>query len=180
MAFLTAIGSLSAALAGPAGTGLGTLLTGAGAVAGAVGSAQAASASREAESIRKRQMMQESARRQREIYRQSMQARAQAVSNSTLSGVGLDSSAFGGAVGQIAGDVGRQSVALSENTQNSLDLFSANADQAQGETLSSFGRAASNLGQSIVSLKPEFQRIGETLYNNPRNPGSWQTSVYRG
>lgn len=125
--------------------------------------------SAKAEGIRKRQMLQEAARKQREIFRQSQLARATALSNSAQQG-SLDSSVFGGAVGQIVTQTGQQTQALAENTANSSALFDANAQQAFGQSIASTGKGLSSLASTIVSVQPEINKLGKTIV-----PGLWDT-----
>ena len=127
-------------------------------------SKQIAAESARAEEIRRRQMLQEQARRQREIFRQSQLARATAVSNAANQGA-LEGSGLQGGLGQIAAETGQQTVALSENTDNSSQLFDANANIARFQGQQAEGRAISNLGTTITSVRPELDRIGTQLFD---------------
>lgn len=166
---MPALTAISAALASTAGTALATGATLVGTAASVAGQVISSNASAEAESIRKKQMLQEQARRQREIFRQSQLARATALSNAGQSGT-LDSSGIQGAIGQIVTQTGQQTTALTENTENSVGIFNANADAAFGQGLASTGKGLSNLGSTIISLQPQMEKIGQQgLFGTPTN-----------
>jgi hypothetical protein len=119
-----------------------------GGVVGAFGQFRQAQASERAEKLRKRQMNLEAMRKKREIIREGVMARAQALSAATAQG-GAEGSGLAGGYGQITGQVNRNMLATNQDQQLGNRMFKANAQYAQGGMISSVGQGISSVGQQL-------------------------------
>lgn len=145
---------------------LSTAATIAGAAVNVAGTIEQNQGEKKAEALRKQQLALETARKQREIFRQQQLARANVASNAANMGVG-DTSAVEGAMAQIDFQAGSQQLALAENTDIGMSLFDANAQSANGRMMRQMGQDFSSLGKSLVSVQKEIAQIGgkTTLFN---------------
>jgi len=141
----------------------GAVTQGIGAVKQANAAKAVSAASRRAEDARKRQMLLEAQRKQRDIFRQGLQARAKARANIQNATGNLEGTAYQGALGQVAGEEGRQSVALAENVAIGREIFDANAAQASAQSSAAFGSAVSSFGQMLFQNSEKIGRIGSTI-----------------
>ena len=121
-----------------------------GGVVGAFGQYKQAKASEKAEKLRKRQMNLEAMRKKRELIREGVMARAQALSAATAQG-GAESSGLAGGYGQITGQVNRNVLATNQDQQLGNRMFKANAQYARGGMISSVGQGISSVGQAMPS-----------------------------
>lgn len=135
----------------------------------------AARAQQEQERVRERQMQLESMRRQREIYRESLKARATGLANATSAGTQYSSGIQGG-FGQISGETGRETLALGENTQIGSQMFALNREITAADTRANSARADYNTGAGLVSLggalvanNTKIADIGTTLFGPRTN-----------
>ncbi len=140
-------------------TGLAIAASAIGSLAGVAGSVMSAQAQSKAERIRKRQMDLDTIRRRREILRQGIFARSQALATAVSQGADKGSGLQGGYAG-ISGAVGRQTLAESQNYQLGNQMFDANRQNAQGQIVSNIGGGLQSLGSSILSNYGTFERIG--------------------
>lgn len=120
----------------------------------------ASEASQRAEDARQRQLELESSRRRREIIRQSIIARSQAVSTATNQGAG-DSSVLGGALGGITSNAAYGVAGVNQAESIGRDIFSANRQLASAQSFGAIGNGLSSLGGSLTkNLGP----IGRLTY----------------
>lgn len=156
----------------------GAVAQGVGSVKQAQAAKASAAASRRAENARKRQMILEAQRKQRDIFRQGMQARAKARANIQNATGNIEGSAFYGAMGQVAGEEGRQSLALAENVAIGREIFSANADKASAEASGAMGSAISGFGQMLFQNAEKIGRIGSTIGSPDGYGSSWTARTW--
>lgn len=124
-----------------------------------MGMNKAADASQRAEDLRQQQMNLDTARTKRQIIRQSILARSQAVSSASSQGA-MGGSALPGAYAGISGSANN---AMTYNNQSSTiggNLFDANRDQTAGQTMSSMGQGISNFGNMVASNSETINRLG--------------------
>ncbi len=170
----TAIVALTSAI------GLGTSILGAGKQRRAASRADAANEQifalqQRQEAERKKQAQLQFTRQQRQIFRQATKDRALAASRAVSAGGSafgpFQSSAFGGAIGAIAGQANEAAGFLGAEKDISDTLFDINAQlgaqrtevnraQSQGAT----GAGLFQLGQDIVSTAPTVGKIGNSLF----------------
>jgi hypothetical protein len=126
---------------GAAVMAIGTVISG-------VAALQQAKSAQKAEQIRKRQMNLEAVRQKREIVRQGIRARAEALSTATAQG-GAESSGLQGGYGQIAGQQNRALLANEQDRKLGNKMFSANADYAKWGGIGAAGSGLSSLGSQM-------------------------------
>lgn len=124
---------------------------------------------RKAENLRKKQMNLDSARRRREIIRQSIIARGMAVNNAANQGA-VGGTGLTGGMFEIGGGARR---AISQTNQNQgigAGIFDANLEggnaqmrEADAGSIAAFGSGLSSLGGSIVNNIGTFNRVGTYL-----------------
>jgi len=120
----------------------------------------AIAAQQEAERQRQLQMNLDAARRKREIIRQSIAARSQALAVTTAQGAaGAGGSSLAGAYGSIAGRTGANWLGVDQNQQIGNAIFSAHQDQ-----LGAYQRAAA--AGSMVALGQGLGSLGGAMVNN--------------
>lgn len=143
-----------------------SIIAGIGLAAGAAGTAvqmsgqkQAQKGAERAEKLREAQMNLDNQRSKRQIIRQSVAARAAALSGATAQGAQQSSGAIGGQQ-QVTSEAGQSVLAGDQNAQLGASMFSANRQISAGQTRSSFGSGISSLGGSLVSNSEMIGRIG--------------------
>lgn len=150
--------SIAAALGGLAGT-LGTI----GALVGTgfqvKGALDAQAAQDKMEGLRKAQMELESNRRRRQIIRQAVVARAEALSNATAQGASAGSGLQGG-YAQIGGESGSAVAAVEQNRQLGRSMFGANMALSRAQTIQTIGSGVSSLTGALVKNQNEIGRVG--------------------
>ena len=131
------------------------------------GQEAAIAAQTRAEELRKRAMEIDAARRRREMIRQAMIARSQALTVATSQGASKGSG-LQGAFGQISGGLAFGLEGVNQQEGIGQGLFAANVDllnakrmQAGAETSSTIGKGISSLGGTLIS---NMEPIGK-LYN---------------
>jgi hypothetical protein len=129
-----------------------------GGVVGAYGQFTQAKASEKAEKLRKRQMNLEAMRKKREIIREGVMARAQALSAATAQG-GAESSGLAGGYGQITGQVNRNLLATTQDQKLGNKMFKANQQYAQGGMISSVGSGVASVGQQLPGAQDALKMI---------------------
>ena len=168
MAFLTSTVLLGAGLAlSAAGTGLSVY----GAVKQASAQKQVVAAQRRAEEIRQQAAQLEAVRKQREIVRQGMLARAQATTTATAQGAGASgSSVLAGARSNIAGSVNASLSGLAQGVESgqqmagtNQSMFSGYAAAASAGSLGAIGQGLSSLGGGIIKNEGAISRVGGYL-----------------
>lgn len=118
-----------------------------------------------AEQIRRSQMHLESQRERRNIVRQAMVARAQAVSSAESQGA-MDGSGLAGGLAQVTAQGGRAVTAVNQNTDLGNQMFSANRMISSGNSMSAFGSGISSLGGALVNNSATLGRLGNYAFNN--------------
>lgn len=132
----------------------------AGTVMGVVAQNKQAGAQEKAEKLREQQMNLEAERKQRQIRREQIIARSQAVSNATAQGAG-EGTGLQGAFGQISQVAGSQSVATEQNRQIGAGIFQANAEGARAGGMAATAQGINSLGGAIISNYGTFGRVGQ-------------------
>lgn len=164
----------------PLAIGLG--LAAAGAVASFIGSSKSSSAQeasidaqQRAEAIRFKAMKLDADRRRREMIRQGMIARSQALATGTAQGMS-SGSAQHGAFGQVAGFTNWNISGINQNEQIGTELFAANREllsarrqEASAATISSFGAGLSSLGGAVLGNIGAINRVTNNL-QSPNQP----------
>lgn len=123
------------------------------------------------EALRQQQMNLDATRRQREIIRQGVQARAIALSSATGQGAQLGSGLQGG-LGQIAGQTNANytGVAQAQQTGNAIfginrtaysAMSSAYSSMASASGTSAFGSGMSSVGGALIRNAGTINSIGE-------------------
>lgn len=158
----------------PFSLGLGlSILGGIGSVLGASKSASAQNqiteGQQQAEAIRFKAMKLDADRRRREIIRQSIIARSQALASGTSQGM-AKGSALQGAYGQIRGmaDWNIQGINQAEKTGEDLfatnqRILSARKDQASASSISAFGTGLSSIGGAFLGNGTAWNRLTNNL-----------------
>ena len=120
--------------------------------------------SRRAEQLREEMMKAETARRQRELIRQSILAGSMTRARATSQGVSLGSSAVSGAYGQTSGEVGRQGTALYENQVLGSGIFDANRRMADYQGQAAMWNQIGQVGNFMMGNAQNITRVGKTIY----------------
>jgi hypothetical protein len=131
-----------------------------GTVVGVVGATQQASAQKKAEELRKQQMNLDATRQRRDILRQSIIARSQALSTATAQGA-ASGSGLAGAYGQVEGQFARGTQAVNQNQEIGGKIFDANASADAAGGLASAGAGLASLGGATLQNMPTIK----TLFN---------------
>lgn len=147
---------LAIATAGLGAVSAGTQLLGAfrsqqGYALQAEGAKEQAAAQLRAEKVRKRQMLLDFRRSRREVIRQGIVARSQALATAVAQGADGDSSATSGQAG-VTTQVNRTLTQQKQNRQLGLNLFAANLDYYRAGTKIAEGGGQVAVGQGIASL----------------------------
>lgn len=124
---------------------MGAAIMAIGTVISGVAALQQAKSAEKAEKIRKRQMNLEAVRQKREIIRQGIRARAEALSTATAQG-GAESSGLQGGYGQIAGQQNRALLANEQDRRLGNKMFNANADYAKWGGIGAIGSGITSIG----------------------------------
>lgn len=166
----SAIASAIGAVATGVGSAVGALGAGGGAgalsgIAGLVGTGvqaygamQANKGAKKAEELRMRQMNLEAARERRQVVRQSVIARSEALSNATAQGAQGGSGLQGG-FGQIANQQGQNTTAINQGQEIGMGMFAANKQISTGQTYQSIGGAIQNFGSFLNSNYEQNRRV---------------------
>lgn len=139
---------------------------------------EAAQQSQKAERLREQQMRLDAERQRRKQVRDMLAARAVALSNvSNAAGSGgVDSSAFGGAQGQISNTFGNNQNDLAQSVRIGSGIFQANAAMSEAQGQASIGNAVASIGKDIFSAAPKIEAIGKTIFGSDRvNNQNWST-----
>lgn len=103
------------------------------------------------EEQRRRAMELDATRRRREVYRNMIQARSQALSNATQKGAGFSSGLQGG-YGEIAGRTGVNDLGIMQNAEIGSSIFDANAQGTSAYGALARAQGTIGLGAGISSL----------------------------
>jgi hypothetical protein len=136
--------------------GLATAAVGTG--VSAYGSMQTAAATKDAEMLRKKQMGLDAMRKRREILRESMMAKATALSNASAQGA-QESSGLQGGYGQISGVANRGINDVNQSEIIGKGIFDANAQAAQGQAVSAIGGGIKDVGLTVAGNNDKIGRI---------------------
>ncbi len=150
------------AVAGGAG-GIGTALGALGTGVQVVGQFKAQAAAKRAEALREQQMKLDATR---QIIREGIVARANAVSNATNQGAQGGSGLQGG-IAQITSRANQGLVGVAQNEAIGSAMFDANADIASGQTLSSIGSGIGSLGSALVDNQQTIGKLGTYYSQRP-------------
>lgn len=141
-----------------------------GTVMGVVAQNKQADAAEKAESLREKQMSLEAERRQRQIRREQIVARSQALSNATAQGAG-EGTGLQGAYGQISGTANNAKVETEQNRSIGAGIFQANAAAARAGGMAATGGGIASLGGAIIQNYGTFGRVGEYYTSNTSKTG---------
>jgi hypothetical protein len=119
----------------------------------------AASAQKRQEQLREAQMNMDAMRERRQAVRQSMVARANAVSAASSQGA-IDSSGLAGGQAQIAGQTGNNLVGINASQAIGTQMFGANAAEASAQSRSALGGGISSLGGALVKNQDAIGKLG--------------------
>ena len=172
-AIASALGLGAGAAAGGTAAGAAGAATGIGGAAGAIGTAatvaglgiqyegqrKAEEGAKRAEQLREAQMNLEETRARRNIVRQALVARSEALTNATSQGAAQGSGLAGG-FGQVQGETGGAAVANAQNAQIGRDTFAVNRSIARGQSQANLGSGISSLGGALVKNQNEIGRLG--------------------
>ena len=148
----------ASSLSGLAGA-VGTAATIAGTGLQVAGQMKAQKAQEKAEQLRAAQMDIEATRQRRQIIRQALIARGEAVNSATAQGAAGGSGLAGG-VSQIASQAGSNIAAVNTSQGIGQAMFSANRQLSQAQTMTSFGSGLSSLGGALFSNQQQIGRLG--------------------
>ncbi len=154
----SAAAATTGAVAGGAG-GIGTALGLAGTGFQVIGQFKAQAAAKRAEALREQQMKLDATRQRRQIIREAIVARGQAVSNASNQGA-LGGSGIQGGIAQITNRANQAIVGVNQNEKIGSQIFDANADIASGQTISSIGSGLSSLGGAFVDNQQTIGKLG--------------------
>lgn len=158
----------SATAVGAAGSAIGTagtLLSAVGTGVGMVGQFMQSSAGKKAEKLRERQMNLESAREKRQIVRQAILARSEALASATAQGAQYGSGLQGGQA-QITNNAAQGILGVNQNTEIGAGIFKANRDMATAGMVSSIGSGMQGLGSNLVNNMDLYGRLGAYYKGN--------------
>ena len=122
----------------------------------AFGAMKQAKASKKAEALRERQMNLEAMRKKREMVREGVAARSQALSNATAQGA-AEGSGLQGGIAQVTAQQNRNVQAVNQDTEIGAGIFKANRQYASGGMLVSLGSGVKDLGASIGNMTSSFK-----------------------
>jgi hypothetical protein len=163
-----AVGTFIAAI-GVAASIAGTIVAYQGAQKQAKAQKQALAHQMRAEELRKRQMEIDSTRKQRQMIRESQQARAKALAVSTAQG-SADSTGLQGAYGQISGQSGVNVLGVRQNEEIGAGIFEqnrlttmANMRAASAGGMVATGQGLSSFGGALVNNAGTLGKIGSFM-----------------
>lgn len=168
-----AAAAAGASAAGIAGT-LGTI----GTIGGLVGTGiqtyagmQAAEAQAEAEKRRQQMAALTAKRENREALRKAQAARAVGINNQAgaLGEISpLVSSAYGGLIGQVEGNLSYEQRAIGQNERITNDIFAANASASSWSGIASVGRGVGSLFGQLAqpNVAAAGGRLGKTIFDS--------------
>jgi hypothetical protein len=151
----TGAATAGAGLAGTLGT-IGSLVGTGFQVKGAL---DAQAAQDKMERLRKAQMDLESTRQRRQIVRQAVVARSEALSNATSQGASAGSGLQGG-FAQISGEARSAAGAVDDNQFLGRAMFKANRQLSRAQTVQTIGSGISSLTGALVKNQNEIGRVG--------------------
>lgn len=166
MPFATATIAGTAALVGAGASVFGTVQS--------MGAAkEAAAASRQAEDLRKKQMELDTARKTRELIRETQGKQSSALQSAVNAGAQY-SSVTPGAQGQLEGAFRSNVQALNENASIGASLFEANSNLADAQASAKEGDAISKIGSTLFANSENIGKIGSSIGSTVK--GSWETN----
>lgn len=139
----------------------GLVLSAIGTGIGVYGQMQSNNAAKEAEAQRQKQLTLDSMRQRRDVVRNLLLTRAQAVSTAAQQGA-TGGSALPGAFGQIAGVAGRSTQGITQNQDIGNSIFAANRKAFDASTISGFGSGLTSLGGVLMNDAGTIQRVGQS------------------
>lgn len=153
-----AAGGAAAGISGAVGA-IGTIGGLAGTVMQMKGAREAAEGAKTAEDIRKAQQDIEAVRQRRQIIRQGLIARSEALSNATAQGA-QGGSGLAGGIAQTVNSTGQQITNVNQSQDLGNQMFRANARISAGQTTQSVGSGISSLAGSLVKSQEQIGRLG--------------------
>lgn len=155
MAAFSSVIAAAGIAAGAVGTGLQV-----------VGQRKAQKGAERAERLREAQMNLETNRSNRQILRQTLAARATAISNASAQGA-MEGSGLQGGLSQIQSQGTSATLASNQNREIGAGMFGANRQISQGNSLSATGSGLSSLGNGLVNNSETIGRIGNYFTGRP-------------
>lgn len=150
-----------------------TIIAGVGLAIGAAGagvqysaSQKQAAAMEKGEELRKKQMNLDAQRRTRQVIREGLIARSQALTNATAQGAEAGSGLQGGYAG-IQSNTLYNASGIEQNRQIGSQIFDANKQYAQAGSQMALGQGISSLGGAMVQNSQTLGRI-YTYATTPR------------
>jgi hypothetical protein len=133
---------------------------------------------KEAEEQRQRQMNLEAMRKKREIIRNSLAARSDALATTTAQGAnGSGSSALPGAYGGISGQSGGQLLAVKQNQEIGNEIFDIHGQMFDAYAAGARAQGQAAFGQGLSTLGGVLMKNNSTLggffggFGAPAQPG---------
>lgn len=123
------------------------------------GSQKAQEGQERAEKLREAQMTIESTRQKRQIIRQALVARSDALTAATSQGAAQGSGLQGG-LAQIGGQANTNLTGVNQSQQLGQEMFAANRTISRGQTMQSTGSGLSSLGGALVKNQETIGRVG--------------------
>lgn len=161
-----AAGTGAAASAAGGATSLSAIAGGAGTALAAGGTAlqikgqmDANKAAKDAERLRQGQMNVEAERQKRQVIRQSLVARGEAINTAAAQGAS-EGSGLAGGISQIAGQANENIGAISTSQGIGNAMFGVNRRASNAATTASFGQGLSSLGGALFKNQEPIGRLG--------------------
>lgn len=103
-------------------------------------------------------------RRRRQIVRQMLINRSNALANTTQRGAASDGgSTLPGLYGQVSQQANNEIAGVEANRQLGSQVFQANRQIASGQTQGSVGQAITSVGGTILQNKGEITSVGQQI-----------------
>jgi|CXWL01.1.fsa_nt_gi hypothetical protein len=135
-------------------------------------SQQISAQSQRAEAVRNAQARSDFRSAQLRIIQEAQAARSLALSNATTQGVGTQGSTFGGAVGQIAGQVSQQLGDLRGNFARGQQIFKINAEASRLQGQINVLGGQSNRVQRDINDGNALFKLGTSVIGNSTQIGN--------
>lgn len=128
------------------------------------GQQQAVAGEKQANALQQQQMNLDAARSKRNIARQAIVMRGQALSAATSQGAGFGaSSGIAGGLAGVSSQENSAQLGLNQNTMNTNSIFSARNDMFNGESMAATGGAISSFGGMFMQNANIFGKTGSYL-----------------
>ena len=101
----------------------------------------------------------EATRQRRQVIRQSLVARGQAINSATAQGA-AEGSGLAGGLAQVSGQANTNIGNINASQDLGSQMFSANRQASRGATMSSVGSGLSSLGGALFNNQQQIGRLG--------------------